>query len=283
MNLDDLMAVWRSQDAAPLHGVDKTLLHLALRQDEAKLQKERRIERWIIYVGSAGLVAAMAVFLGMMILTRERKVMTGWDFAIGIGGAAAALLAGGAMYVGHRAQARREQRFGESLRDQLNRRIAQLDDRATIARATLVSVLLGGIGGIAILLLGYRVNQKPFSDDGYMLVSTILMCVVLPVAAGVWEIRRQARECVAAQAPAGGVAEGARCSVDSRLSFLIGQTFDAPRNVRVELRGGRWIAFAEIGDRLDDVGDRLLGVIDPQRPRAASIISRARLASTTRP
>ena len=42
MNLDELMAVWRTQDAAPLHDVNKTLLHLALRQDEAKLQKERR-------------------------------------------------------------------------------------------------------------------------------------------------------------------------------------------------------------------------------------------------
>ena len=194
MNLDELMEVWRTQDAAPLHRVDKTLLHLALRQDEAKLQKERRRDRWIVYVFSAGLVAAMAVFLGMMILTRDRKVMTGWDFAIGIGGAAAALLAGGAMYVGHRSQARREQRFGESLRDQLDRRIAQLDDRTTIAHATLVSVLLGGFGGIAILLLGYRVNEKPFSDDGYLLFSMILMCVLLPVAAGVWEIRRQARD-----------------------------------------------------------------------------------------
>ena len=200
MNLDDLMAVWRSQDAAPLHSVDRTLLHLALRQDEAKLQKERRRDRWIIYVFSAGLVAAMAVFLGMMFMTRERKVMTGWDFAIGIGGAAAALVAGGAMYVGHRAQARREQRFGESLRDQLDRRIAQLDDRATIARATLVSVLLGGVGGIAILLLGYRVNEKPFSDDGYLLFSMILACVVLPVAGGVWEIRRQARDLLPAKA-----------------------------------------------------------------------------------
>jgi hypothetical protein len=27
-----------------------------------------------------------------------------------------------------------------------------------------------------------------------MLFSTIVMCVVLPVAAGVWEIRRQARD-----------------------------------------------------------------------------------------
>jgi len=193
MTLDDLMAVWRSQDAAPLHSVDKTLLHLALRQDEAKLQKERRRERWITYVFSAGMVAAMSVFLAMMILTRERNVMTAWDFAIGIGAAAAALLAGAAMYVGHRAQARREQRFGESLRDQLNRRIAQLDDRATRARTTLVTVLLGGIGGTAIILLGYRVNQKSFSDDGYMAVGTILMCVLFPVAAGVWELRRSVK------------------------------------------------------------------------------------------
>ena len=65
---------------------------------------------------------------------------------------------------------------------------------ATMARATLVSVLLGGGGGIAILLLGYRINQKPFSDDGYLLFSMMLMCVMLPVAMGVRAIRREARE-----------------------------------------------------------------------------------------
>ena len=194
MNLDDLMAVWQSQDAAPLHGVDKTLLHLALRQEQAKLQKERRIERWTTYGASAALVAVMALFLGMMIDARDRKVMTGWDLAIGIGSAAAALIAGGAMYVGHRAQARREQRFGESLRDQLNRRLAQLDDRATIARGTLVMVLLGGICPMAIVFFGYRINQKSFSDDGYMAVSTTLMTLVFLVATGIWAIRRQARE-----------------------------------------------------------------------------------------
>jgi hypothetical protein len=62
--------------------------------------------------------------------------------------------------------------------------------RVALNTAILVTVLLGGIGGIAIILLGYRVNQKPFSDDGYIVLSTILMCVVLPVAAGVWELRR---------------------------------------------------------------------------------------------
>jgi hypothetical protein len=195
MNLDDLMAVWRLQDAAPLHGVDKTLLHLALRQDEAKLQKERRIERWITYVTSTGLVGVMAVFIGMMIMTRDRNVMTGWDVAIGIGAAAAASLAGVAMYVGHRAQARREQRFGESLRDQLNRRIAQLDDRTTMARGTLVMVLLGGICPMALVLLGLRINQLAFSDNAFMVVSTAVTCVGC-VAAGIWEVRRQARDVV---------------------------------------------------------------------------------------
>ena len=94
MNLDDLMAVWRSQDAAPLHGVDKTLLHLALRQDEAKLQKERRIERWVTYIASVGFVAGMTLFVAVMISTRDRNVMTGRDYVIPIVGAAAALLAG---------------------------------------------------------------------------------------------------------------------------------------------------------------------------------------------
>jgi hypothetical protein len=197
MNLDELMSVWRTQDAAPLHDMNKTLLHLALRQDEAKLQKQRRRERWIIYFFSAGVVAAMALFLAMMISARDRKVMTGWDYVIGLGGAAAALVAGAAMFRGHRAQARREQDFGESLRDQLNRRIAQLEYAATRAHRTSVLVLLtmGGICPMAIVILGYRINQKSISDDGGMAIPMILTCVWL-VATGIWEGRRQARNLV---------------------------------------------------------------------------------------
>ena len=193
MNLDDLMAVWKSQDAAPLHDVNQTLLHLALRQDEAKLQKERRIERWLVYGFGAGVVAGMAVFLAMMIYFhrhRPEKVVTGWDYALLIVGAAAALLAGGAMYVGHREQAWREPRFGESLRDQLNRSIAQLEIRAAIARETLVSVLLWGICPTAILLLIHRINDKSISDDGYMLV-TLTFILVWSVASSVWWYRRR--------------------------------------------------------------------------------------------
>jgi hypothetical protein len=190
MNLDDLMAVWRSQDAAPLHGLDKTLLHLALRQDEAKLQKQRRIERWITYVGSAGLVAVMALFVALMIYDNDPR--TDWDFAIPIVGAAAALLWGGAMYVSHRAQALRERSFGESLREQVNRHIAQLDYQATrVVRlaSVLVTALPPLVCATAIILAGWRINNEPFGDEWVWIVGGIFVCA-MGSAAGVWEQRR---------------------------------------------------------------------------------------------
>ena len=198
MNLDELMTVWRSQDAAPLHDVNKTLLHLALRQDEAKLQKQRRRDRWILYIFSAGVVVGMAIFLNMMIYFRghrPEKVVTGWDLVLPIVGAIVALISVRAMYVNHRAQSRREQSFGESLRDQLRRSIAQLDHEVTNARRTsvLVIVLMGGIAPAAILLLGWRVNDKSISDDGYMLVTMIILCV-WTVASGVWQLRRSVQK-----------------------------------------------------------------------------------------
>src|SRR3954468_16108905 len=186
MNLDELMAVWRTQDAAPLHDVNKTLLHLALRQDEAKLQKARRIERWIVYVISAVFAGGMSLFLANMILLMidrpGRNGLTGWDLALPVVGAIAALISGRAMYVRHRAQALREQSFGESFRDQLNRRIAQLDYQATTLQRTLilVLVLLTGICPITILLALSRMNEKPICDDGYMVVWLSLV--------GIWTV-----------------------------------------------------------------------------------------------
>ena len=190
MNLDDLMAVWRSQDVAPLHGVNETLLRLALQQDEAKLQKERRIERWITYVMSAVLVAVMAVFLSIMVYDDDPR--TDWDFAIPIVGVAAALLWGGAMYVSHRAQALRERSFGESLRDQLNRRIAQLDYQTTrVVRlaSVLVTALPPLVCATAIILAGWRINNEPFRDQRVPIVGGILVCAIGSVV-GVWQQRR---------------------------------------------------------------------------------------------
>lgn len=184
MNIDDLMAVWQAQDTTPLHAVDETLLRLALRQDEAKLQKQRRREAWFIYLLSALLTAFMVFFIVLvfgMLFHNDDDVITGWDFVAPIVGGAAALLMGVALSMTRRAQARREQRFGDSLRDQLDRRIAQLDDAVTTGgRRVTVLLLAMCVGGVAILVTGIRVNMEPNDTfDGWPRILRLILAFAL--------------------------------------------------------------------------------------------------------
>jgi hypothetical protein len=164
MNLDDLMEVWRSQDAAPLHGFNETLLRLALRQDEAKHQAERRWEKWISTTICALLIAVMVVMLVLMIY--DDDALTGFDYCIPIVGAASLLFWPGFLRASNRVQALREQGFGDSLRDQLNRRIAQLDfqeRRIGSPKHHLFTNLPPMVWSVAFFLAVMRINEKPFS------------------------------------------------------------------------------------------------------------------------
>lgn len=182
MTLDDLIEVWRSQDAAPLHGVNETLLRLALRQDEAKLQARRRREKWFTYLSMALVVGIMVFFL-LILITPQVDGVSGWDYAVGAVGLAAALMLWRRIYVGYREQAHREQTFGDSLRDQVNRQIAMLHAymispwatraaRAKTAPIFLLSlVLLAAIG-----FMSARVNgHNPYDDALRSAVGTILI------------------------------------------------------------------------------------------------------------
>lgn len=204
-NLDDLMDIWKSQDASPLHGVNETLLRLALRQDEAKLQKERRRDRWVFSLLSAGICAAMALFFSMMFYTYSgrrqisdsaHEANTAWDLVIPIVGAVSALLWGGALYGSLRAQALREQRFGESLRDQLGRRIAQLEytaNRGLRLTSVLALHLPPWVCAVALILAGYRINHQRISDHPLVLVSWIAFSV-WSVAIGAWIVRNHVKQ-----------------------------------------------------------------------------------------
>ena len=198
MNIDDLMEVWRSQDAAPLHAVNETLLRLALRQDESKLQKQRRRESRIIYVMSAGLIAGMVIFFVMifgMLFYNDDDVITGWDFAIPTVGGAAALFMSVHLYVTRRAQVLREQRFGDSLRDQLGRRIAQLDDVvATGSRRGRAALLAIFVCGVAIAVAGRRVNMEPNEPfTGWPAIVRLILYFAIIWVAGRWAMRRSVK------------------------------------------------------------------------------------------
>ena len=192
MNLDDLMAVWRSQDAAPLHGVNEALVRLALRQDQAKLEKWRRLEKWLVYLIGAAMIAGMARRLSIMI-NRGDDVLSGWDYAIPVVGAAAALLWVGMMRVRHRAQAVREQRFGDSLRDQINRQLAQLDYRATMSRlaSLLGTLLLPIVVAFTTILARWRSDGRSFSDPWLSVPIVFMICwSILCVGGTFWWARR---------------------------------------------------------------------------------------------
>ena len=190
-SLDELMTVWRSQDAAPLHGVNETLLRLALRHDEAKLKAQRRRDGWITYSASVCLVAIMAAF-GLMMRYNDDNVIVSWDYAIPVVGAAAAMFMGIALYVGRRRQMRREQGFGESLRDQLGRRIAQLEYEATTG-SRLANLVLAAVfvGSTALLLAGMRVNSEPDQPfDGWPAIAGMIIVSAISSLGGVWAQRR---------------------------------------------------------------------------------------------
>lgn len=166
MNLDDVIKGWRSEDASPLFAVDKTLLHQVLRQEQAKLEKERRRVRWLMHVVSAFLLIAAGLFLAIMIDPNQPPAFSArlvvWDYVVGIVGVAAALILAGALFATHRSQQAREQVFGDSLRDHLRRRIAQLDAEVTgERRLALIIVAAGLICATAISIVSGRISHVP--------------------------------------------------------------------------------------------------------------------------
>ena len=136
MNLDDLTQVWRSQDLSPLYGVDKNVLHQVLRQEQAKLEKRLRRARWFMYVVNAVLLITAALFFAIMIDPNQPPTFSArlsmWDYVVGVVGVTASIVVWGTLFARRRSQRAHEQGFGDSLRDHLRRRIAQLAKEAEL-------------------------------------------------------------------------------------------------------------------------------------------------------
>lgn len=190
MNIDELTAVWRSQDAAPLHDVDETLLRETLRQDQALQRRSRRLQAIVIYGTSALFIVMSALFLAMMAAPYGNGALAGWKLAVPGVSAAAALLLALTVYTRHRAMVRLEQRFGSSLRDQVRLRIAQLDYEARKSARVSVLTMLGIVGCAAAITLGSRiVNDIPLRVEWAWAIRKIVWWTILS-AGLVWVARR---------------------------------------------------------------------------------------------
>jgi len=88
MTLDEMIETWRAQDEAPLYGVNRDLLQLVLRQEQAEMRRTLRLEQWTVYGFSAGLLAGLAVLFAL--IYHDDDPRTVWDYvAAGIGTASA--------------------------------------------------------------------------------------------------------------------------------------------------------------------------------------------------
>ncbi len=146
MNLDEVMEGWRSQDASTFFGMDRTLLHQALRQERAKLEQQSRRGTWGGYVfGVAPLLITSGLLLAIMFQPNYDDVLSVWDYVVGLVGVAASIVVAWALFALRRSQRAHEQGFGDSLRDHVRRRIAQLDYETRAGRRLVLITAAAGL------------------------------------------------------------------------------------------------------------------------------------------
>lgn len=184
MNLDDVTAAWRSQDLSPLYGVNRTLLHQMLRQEQAKLEKQLRRARWFVYAVNALLLVTAALFFAILIDPNQPPTfserLTVWDYVVGVVGVAAAVILAGTLSVARRSRQARERGFGDSLREHLRRRIAQLDAEAIGERRialNMVATLF--VCATAISILAGRIRHVPVPWSEIVLPSPFAISLIL--------------------------------------------------------------------------------------------------------
>jgi hypothetical protein len=194
MNLDDVMAAWRSHDVSRLFGVDKTLLHQVLRQEQARAEKRLRRMRWFMNVVTIFLFVTAALFLAIMIDPKDDDVLIVWDYVVGIVGVAAAMVLAGALLAIRRSQKARAQGFDDSFRDHLRRRISQLDaESAGERRLALIIVAATLVCGAAISIAGHRIDDVPWSEIEWAPVPSLLILLFTYLLLYRWLPRTQRR------------------------------------------------------------------------------------------
>jgi len=181
MNLDDMIEGWRSQDASTLYGVvDKDRLHHVLRQEQAKLEKQSRWGLWGGYVfGVAPLIISSGLFLAIMLQPNDDHVRIVWDYVVGVAGVAAAIVVAWTLSTLRQSQRTRDHGFGDSLRDHLRRRVAQIDDALRERRLALITLAAGLICAVAIPVAQYRIGHVPVPYSEMDWPSPVLTVVVL--------------------------------------------------------------------------------------------------------
>ena len=158
MDFDDLKVTWDSQSEELLYSVNEDGLRAVLRK---KHQEFKRLVYWqeLQTYGSSLLfvtVVSIAFIAGFMEMFQPET--TRWDSLALLLAASGWLYFGGKIYVGRKKQEQRERKFTSSLRDELDRDIAQVEYQISSRKHIVLGFIPPYAGAILFMWVVFRMT-----------------------------------------------------------------------------------------------------------------------------
>lgn len=161
MILDDLKVVWDSQRHETLYAVNEKGFHAVLRRDTARFAGKMRWQRRLTYVASLLVVGPISLLLAAH-FSGLASLKSGWDVLALFIAAAAWLHFGSRVFVGRKRQEGREQHFSSSLRDELDRDIAQVTYQVDGRKRIMLSFVPPHVGSLLLIWVTFRLADFPW-------------------------------------------------------------------------------------------------------------------------
>jgi len=193
MDFDQILEAWQAQKTAPPYGLNHDALRQALRAEEAqsqRMQRHRRRLMWFMWMFGTG----MAIWAGFWIAI---TIANGWPVVYAVAsGASLGLFAlgAGALWAGRGREP--EQKFANSLEEEVRRSLARVDDQLAMTKRLFLFVL-----GAASIVVGaklfawttVRSQDILVSSDGSWWWTALVAAVFVWVAFKVRNGMRNAR------------------------------------------------------------------------------------------
>jgi hypothetical protein len=186
MDFDQMMDAWRTQDEAPLYGVNRDLLQLVLRHEQADVRRALRLEQWVTYIAGPGMAALAAFWLWATIYRGDSLPYL----------AAASVSAGAfilwivAFWMSRRRQALRERSFGNSLLAEVRRSLSLVDYQLSTAGRWSAAMLWAAppmLGAMLIYWLMAEIND----NTGFWFDAGMTIFILGTAAWTTWEASRK--------------------------------------------------------------------------------------------
>ena len=158
MNFEDLKVIWDSQADAPMYAVNEEGLHALLRQNTAHFTRRMRWQRLQTYLASLMVVGPIS-FLLIAHFGGLNPLATTWNAVALFTAAAAWLYFGGRVFVGRKRQAERERHFTSSLRDEIDRDIAQVTYQIDTRKQIMLSFIPPHVGSLLLVSVVFRLSS----------------------------------------------------------------------------------------------------------------------------